>query len=247
MTTSLSSHRDAISTSEEPAVPRCIRPGIKPPAPGRFFCRPDLLERCPAVCRALPAHEPRSVGPLEPEVHLETAVVAVAGVRAPAALEAMDAEPPSQVRRARCLSASRRSPSSPERDGALDVRDAHLREHPAFRRCPRNSHQSLPAPRGALVAVHLVSEPFDRRPVLGFDSALPCRNGLCGAGPSRATTTREQAGAGQDESPQKTPPPTVDRLPVVGRAGCARRGRHRSARLCRAYAHPRRDRHVKGL
>src|SRR5207237_4386276 len=126
---------------------------------------PDLLERRPAVRCALPADEPRSVGPLEPEVHLEAAVVAVAGVRSPAALAAMDAEPPSQVRRARCLSVRARRPSPPERHGAPDLRDAHLREHPALRRCSRNSHQPLPAPPGALVAVHPISQPFYRPPV----------------------------------------------------------------------------------
>src|SRR6266566_7769914 len=221
--TSLSSHHDAIPTSDEPAVPRGVGPGIETPAPGGFFRRPYLLERRPTVRRALPLHEPRGVGSLEPQVHLETAVVAVAGVRAPAAFEAVDAEPRRQVRRTDGLAMRGCRPPPPERHGALDVRDAHLGQHPSLRRRPAHSHQALPAPGEALVAVHLVSEPSDRSPVLlllllSFAHVRPCRIGLYGAGRSRATT-RDQAGAGEDESPQNTTP-SVDRLQVVGRAGC---------------------------
>src|SRR3954453_4249033 len=97
--TSLSSHRDVMPTSDEPAVPRCVRPGPETPALGGFLRRPDLLERRPPVGGALPADEPGRVGALEAEVHLEPAVVAVAGVRPPAALEAVDAEPGRQMRR----------------------------------------------------------------------------------------------------------------------------------------------------
>src|SRR6266550_2499360 len=176
--TSLSSHRDAIATSDQPTVPRCIRPGIKTPAPGRLFRRPDLLERRPAVRRAFPLDEPRSIGSLEPQVHLEAAVVAVAGVRAPPAFQAVDAEPRRKVRRTDGLAMSYSRPPSPERHGAPDVRDAHLRQHPALCRRPRHSHQALPAPRDALVAVHLVSEPSDCSPVLGFAYVRSCRSGL---------------------------------------------------------------------
>src|SRR6266576_2028601 len=121
--TSLSSHHDAIPTSDEPAVPRRVRPGIETPAPCRFFRRPYLLERRPAIRRALPLHEPRAVCSLEPEVHLEAAVVAVAGVRAPAAFQTMDAEPRRQVRRTDGLAMRCCRPPPPERHGALDVGD----------------------------------------------------------------------------------------------------------------------------
>src|SRR5438132_8250369 len=150
--TSLSSHRDVMPTSDEPAVPRCIRPGPKTPALGRLLRRPDLLERRPPVGGALPPHEPGGIGSLEAEVHLEPAVVAVAGVRAPAALESVDAEPGPQMRRPHGLPVSRGRPPPPERHGALDVRNAHLREHPAFCRRPRDAHEPLPPPGDPLVA-----------------------------------------------------------------------------------------------
>src|SRR5712691_7524261 len=122
---SLSSHRDAMPTSDEPAKPRCVRPRPKTPASERLFCRPDLLQGRPAIRSALAADEPPSVGALETEVHLETAVVAVAGVRAPGALEAVDAEPRGQMRRAHGLAVRPRRPLLPERHRAPDVRNAH--------------------------------------------------------------------------------------------------------------------------
>src|SRR5436305_4511716 len=127
--TSLSSHRDAMPTSDEPAVPRCIRPGPETPALRGFLRRPDLLERGPAVRGALPADEPGRIGPLEAEVHLEPAVVAVAGVRPPAPFQAVDTEPGRQMRRPQSPAAGGRRPPVPERHGALDVRNAHFREH----------------------------------------------------------------------------------------------------------------------
>src|SRR6266571_8573995 len=95
---SLSSHCDATATSDEPAEPRRVRPGPKTPAPGGPFGRPDLFERRPVVRRALRAQEPGRVRPLEPEVHLQAAVVGSAAVL-PAALVAVDAEELSQMGR----------------------------------------------------------------------------------------------------------------------------------------------------
>src|SRR5439155_17393407 len=108
--TSLSSHRDTMCSSDEPAVPRCVRPGPKTPALGRLLRRPDLLERRPAVGGAFPPDEPGRIGALEAEVHLEPAEVAVAGVRPPAALEAVDADPRPQMRRPHRPAVGRRRP-----------------------------------------------------------------------------------------------------------------------------------------
>src|SRR4051812_16742603 len=113
--TSLSSHHDAIPTSDEPAVPRGVRPGVETPAPGRLFRRPHLLERRPAVGCALPLDEPGGIGSLEPQVHLEAAVVAVARVRAPAAFQAVDAEPRRQMWRTDGLAMRCCRPPPPER------------------------------------------------------------------------------------------------------------------------------------
>src|SRR5205823_1294989 len=87
-----------MAPSEQPAVPRSVRPRPKPPAPQRFFRRPDLLERGPMVGSSLLAQEPPRVGVLEAEVHLEAAVVRAAGVR-PAALVAMDTKECPEMRR----------------------------------------------------------------------------------------------------------------------------------------------------
>jgi len=165
----------------------------------------------------------------------------------------VDAEPRREVRWAGRLSMCGGRPPPPEGDSAPDVRDAHLHEHAPLRRGSRHSHQLLPVPGGPLVAVHLRSEPHDGGPglcaALCVAAASSCRNGLCSAGRDRASRTREQAGAGQDESPQNTTP-TVDSSLASRRPSglCPQpRGRHRAARLCRAYAHLRRHRHVKGL
>src|SRR3954453_15490646 len=112
--TSLSSHRDVMPTSDEAAGPRCNRPGPETPSLGCFLRRPDLLERRPPVGGALPADEPGRVGPLEAEVHLEPPVVAVAGVRPPAALEAVDADPGRKMRRPKAPAAGGRRPPVPE-------------------------------------------------------------------------------------------------------------------------------------
>src|SRR5215471_6107970 len=62
--------------------------------------RPDLLERAPVIRRALVAEEPAAVGLLEPDVHLEPAVVGSARIR-PTALVAVDAEPVAEIWRVR--------------------------------------------------------------------------------------------------------------------------------------------------
>src|SRR5437660_411661 len=99
---SLSSHGDVAALSrqplQEPAVPRRVRPWPEAPALERFPRRPDLLERGPVVGCALRSVEPAPVALLEAPVHLEPAVIGLAGVR-PAALEAVDAEELAQVRR----------------------------------------------------------------------------------------------------------------------------------------------------
>ena len=97
----------------------------------------------------------------------------------------------------------------PEVDRLLHVRDAHLGEDPSCRRGQAGSHNALPAPRCLLVAADLPAEPRDRRQadpfLLCVRTRLSCRNGLRHATCRRAAT-REQAGEGQDESPQKTHP-----------------------------------------
>src|SRR5438309_4348250 len=117
---SLSSHRDAITTSEQAAEPRSVRPRPETPAPGGLLGRPDLLERRPVVRRALRSHEPGRIRPLEAEVHLQAAVVGAASVR-PAALVAVDAEERRFVRRMRGLAPGRRGTPLPQPNGPLDV------------------------------------------------------------------------------------------------------------------------------
>src|SRR4051794_41706503 len=128
---SLSSHCDATTTSDEPARPRGVRPGPETPAPGGFLCRPDLLERRPVIGRPLRAQEPWRVRPLEPEVHLQPAVVGPAAVP-PAALVAVDAEELGQMRRPLGEPPGGRRPPLPEPHGSLDIGDAHPREQPAL-------------------------------------------------------------------------------------------------------------------
>src|SRR6476661_6801420 len=78
---------------------RRVRPGAEPAtAASCALGYPDLLETGPAVGRSLPQEEGRRVRVLELEVHLEAAVVAVAGVRAPGALAPVDALPGADVR-----------------------------------------------------------------------------------------------------------------------------------------------------
>src|SRR6266568_2420624 len=84
--------------SDQATEPRGVRPGPKTPASERILGRPDLLERRPVIRRALVEVEPRAVGALEAEVHLQAAVVR--GTRiGPAPLVAVDAEPLPQMRR----------------------------------------------------------------------------------------------------------------------------------------------------
>src|SRR5581483_5166014 len=100
--TSLSSHRDArygaTPLSEQSAHPRGVRPGPEAPAPGGFFCSPDLLQGRPVVGRPLRPQEPGCVRVLEAEVHLQPAVVGATGV-GPAPLVMVDAEELPQMRR----------------------------------------------------------------------------------------------------------------------------------------------------
>jgi hypothetical protein len=225
--TSLSSHRDAMTMSDQPAGPRRIRPWIETPAPGGFFRRPDLLEGRPVIGSPLRAEELGPVRALEAQVHLQTSVVRAAPV-APAPLESVDAEEGREMGRPLGPPPGRRRTPLPEEDGPLDVGHAHLAKDATLGRRPRRPHQPLPAPGRVLVAGHLAAEPFDRRkaPCLGCLSLRPCRrclrphSSLWGAGCARAA--REQAGAGQDETPQKNTTPTVD-CTVVGRSGWSRR------------------------
>src|SRR6478672_13439519 len=136
--------------SDEPAVPRRVRPRVKTPAPCRSFGDPDLLEGRPVVGRPFLPKEPPPVGRLEADVHLQPAVVGAAAVR-PAALVAMDAKELLQRRWPLSLAMCDGGPPLPEVDGSLHVLDAHLREHAALGRRPRDAHEVLPAPRRALV------------------------------------------------------------------------------------------------
>src|SRR5690349_14910996 len=99
---SLSSHFDVKTTlcvtSEEPAEPRGVGPRPETPGLERLLGGPYLLERRPVVGGAFSAQEGRRVRLLEPEVHLEPAVVRPARVR-PGRFVAMDAEELPEVRR----------------------------------------------------------------------------------------------------------------------------------------------------
>jgi len=122
----------------------------------------------------------------------------------------MDTEELTQVRRMRRRTPGPRRAPLPEHDRPLDVRDAHLREHPARGRRPPDAHQLLPPPGRVLVAVDLAAEPGDRRRPLARRRSSVCAE--C------ARQCCEQADAGQGDSPQRTPPPWVDCL-VVDRGG----------------------------
>src|SRR5690348_14714522 len=85
---------------QQPTHPGGVRPGAEAAtAPPCALGDPDLLETRPMVGRSLPQKEGRRVRLLELEVHLEAAVVAVAGIRSPGALAPVDALPGAQVRR----------------------------------------------------------------------------------------------------------------------------------------------------
>ena len=163
------------------------------------------------IGRALRAQEVAGIDLLEAEVHLEPAVVGAAAV-CPAALVAVDAEKRGQMRRPVRLPACPSGTRLPEPNGSLDVGNAHLGEHAACGRRPRDAHQPLPAPGGALVAVDLAAEPGDGCRALRLDclcfldyrSCLIPHSGLWGAGCAR--TACEQAGVGQDDTPQKHHP-----------------------------------------
>src|SRR4051812_5291077 len=229
----------ACTASDQAAVPRRIRPGIETPALRRLFRHPDLLERRPVVGRALRPKERPAVGGLEADVHLQAAVVRAAAV-GPAALVAVDAEELPEMRRSLRLPVGACGPPLPEGHRRLHMLDAHLGEDTPLGRCPRHAHQVLPAPSGALVGVDLPREPDDRRAArprrLTEGGSVPahlrqgrCRhclrlllscNSLWRTGCAR--TACEQAGAGQDESPQHTPPPSgFDCLVVEPAAGGA--------------------------
>src|SRR3954454_9082028 len=240
---SLSSH-DAVKTtadvaSDQAAEPRGVRPGVETPAFGRLLCHPDLLERRPVVGRALRPKERPAVGRLEPDVHLQPAVIRAAAV-SPAALVVVDAEGLIQVRRPLRPPVGHHSPPLPEGYRRLDVLDAHLGEDTSLGRRPRHSHQVLPAPSRTLVGVDLLREPGDRRlaglRLLAQHGRVPAHlrqaryrhclfcfltcNSLWRTGCAR--TASEQAGAGQGESPQETPPPSgFDCLVVEPAAGGA--------------------------
>src|SRR5437870_323284 len=198
---SLSSHCDAKSMSDEPAEPRRVGPGPVTPAPGGFLGRPDLLERRPVIRRAFRPHEPRGVGPLKDEVHLQAAVVRAAAVR-PAALVVMDAEERLLVRRMLRPAPGRRCPLLPQPNRALDIGHAHLRQHSALGLHERDAHQPLPAPGGLLVAGDLASEPDDCRMTLLLCFCADCCSCLGCAAADAATAACEQANANQDGSPQ---------------------------------------------
>ena len=184
--------------SDEPAEPRGVRPGPETPAPGRFLRRPDLLERRPVVGRALGPHEPRRIRLLEPEIHLQAAVVGPAPV-GPAALEAMDAEKCRLVGRVLCrLPETQDWPLPTSNGGSTSV--MLISQQPSV--WARDAHH-LPAP----VAF------WRRRSGLSQTSAARCSVPICssccicclclGCAPAdAATATCEQAGASQDGSPQ---------------------------------------------
>src|SRR5436305_12264569 len=126
---SLSSHRDATATSDQPTEPRRVRPGPETPALCGFFSCPDLLERRPVVRRSLRRQEPGRVGLLEAEIHLEAPVVRAAAVR-PAPLVVVDTEKCRLVWRMLGPPPRLGGKALPQADGPLDVGDAHRAELP---------------------------------------------------------------------------------------------------------------------
>src|SRR6266540_3371959 len=198
---------DVRSLSDQAAVPRGVRPGPETPALVRFLRRPHLLERRPVIGRALRPEEAPAECPLEADVHLEPAVVGAAAVP-PTRLEAVDAKKCRPVRRVGRPPPRLGGTPLPEQDRFLDVRNAHLVERPALGWGPAHAHEVLPAPGRALVGVDLSAEPGNGPSLLQGPNRLRtlcCRSGLCCAS-DRAATAREQAGAGQGESPQITTP-----------------------------------------
>src|SRR5215471_9593682 len=62
-------------SSYQAADPRGAGPGVEASALRGFLRRPDLLEGCPVIGRALRPQQPRRILRLEVEVHLEPAVI----------------------------------------------------------------------------------------------------------------------------------------------------------------------------
>src|SRR5439155_10467691 len=126
--------------------------GIKAPAaPMRTLGGPHLLERRPVIGRPLACEQPTAVDALEAEIHLQAAVVAVAGVRRPATFEVVDAEPLPLVRGILGAPARLERDAVPHRDLCLDVGRRVLEvagELP--------SHRALPMPGLVAVSVDLM-------------------------------------------------------------------------------------------
>src|SRR3954465_8708973 len=112
-----------MSMSEQPAIPRGIRPRVEA-APGAegSLGDPHLLERLPAIRGALRAQQPAAIVGLEAEIHLQASPIRRAAV-VPGRLVAVDAEPRLQVRRMLRLLAGRFRAAPPERNRVLDVAD----------------------------------------------------------------------------------------------------------------------------
>src|ERR1700675_1735519 len=108
---------------------------------------PHLLERRPVVRRPLAGEEPAAVGALEPDIHLQAAVVRRIRV-GPRTFIAVDAEPLTLVRRILGPCPSLRRDALPDRDLRRDVRRRvlELAGEPA-------AHHPLPVP--GLVAVSI--------------------------------------------------------------------------------------------
>src|SRR5712691_5098996 len=141
---------------DETAEPRGVRPRVEAAAAAvRTLGDPDLLERRPVVRSSL---TPEQVGPvkaLEDAVHLQPAVVAVARVRRPRALEAVDAHELAPMRRMqRAQVRSQRTPL-PQRAHPFSVFRARVDLRMiAVRRAP-DAHHLLPVPRMGAVGVDL--------------------------------------------------------------------------------------------
>src|SRR5260221_553127 len=213
---------------EEPAEPRGVRPRPIAPAPEGFFGRPDLLERRPVVGGALRPVEPVAVALLEAPVHLEPAVVRLAGVR-PAALEAVDAEELPQVRRVLRLHVRPVRALPPEPGRTLGGLRRERGQGADVLGRQRHAHHTLPVPRLRPETGYLAS-------VVG-ECRSPARLLCCcrAAGAERRTACRGQRDErhrGRETTPQKKPPPYESPAQAEAGQALSPRGRHRAARLC---------------
>jgi hypothetical protein len=118
----------------------------------RSLGHPHLLERRPVVRGALASEQVSAVSALEPEIHLQSAVVRRARIR-PSPLEAVDAEPLTLVRRVLGTASRLRRNAPPHSDLVRRVKGWML--EPPRQRSP---HDELPSPRLMTIGI---DEPLD--------------------------------------------------------------------------------------